>query len=67
MKTYRIIEAPSTEKLTQEVVKALSEGWQLEGGVSSTPSPQSIYKASSVFIQAMTKEDVAEEKKAVKK
>lgn len=67
MRTYKIIKAANIEKLEQEVNKALSEGWSLEGGVSITPSSQSIYAPASDILQAMTKEGVAEEKKAVKK
>ena len=56
---YRIVEAKDSEGLEQDVNEALSEGWELQGGVSVVNSQANTY--AWWFYQALVRDDGRDE------
>ncbi len=52
---YKVLEAGDAKSLAKQVVKALSEGWVIVGGIAATPDLVAGTFYSNKFYQAMVK------------
>jgi hypothetical protein len=60
VKRYAIISAPNPGQFCRAVQKALEEGWELQGGLSTVIVPVGVIdqKLALVYTQAVVKEEL---------